>query len=358
MPVALLVFALAALGLPSGALAAPPSLDRLIGEIFARAAAALPFPSPALPEPEAFRKLSEEKRQEIIENLASRSPIRAWAYLKDAATENGEVVLNVHELAHIVGNAMSRRVGVARGMLACDPAFAYGCFHGVAEEYLRARGPEGIPALVRECRSVVPPTARGNPLSISGCTHGIGHGLLTWEGLDVRAALADCDLLDPRDRPYCYDGVFMEYSFSGPAGPLKDPRSSLAFCREFDGERQVHCARNRGMYGLTETTAADHARACVEILEGSARDRCVESIGFFLAQRSRGDPARVLLRCGEIRETPYRNLCIAAAAGEFIFQEYRGWRGTSAALCESIPEKDGREACRSRNRSVAEQYGR
>ncbi len=335
------------------------SLRSLIVNIFSRVIETFAYDTVhTLPSPEAFRRLDDGERNEIITTLATRTPIAAWEYLKEVSLVGGEVVLNAHEFAHIIGNELYKHYGVGRGAQACDPTFAYGCYHGVSEEYLRIHGPSKVVSLIRECKSFVPPKERGNPLSYSGCTHGAGHGLLTWEGLDVRSALADCDRLDTRDRPYCYDGVFMEYTFSDPAGRKNDVRAALAFCATFDEPHRIQCARNRGMYGITRENISEHARACIEILDGSARDHCIDSIGFFVGQTSKGNPGDASSMCDGIEDGKFRNRCIAAAAGEFIFQAYQGWHVNAPALCDRIEDPTAEASCHSRNESVMEQYNR
>ena len=334
-------------------------LRSLIVNVLSRATEVLVYdPMRTLPSPETFRELDGGERNTIITALAERAPVAAWKYLKRVSLVDGEVVLNVHEFAHVIGNELYKHYGVGRGSQMCDQTFAYGCYHGVSEEYLRVYGPSKIVSLIRECKSFVPPKERSNPLSYSGCTHGAGHGLLTWEGLDVRVALADCDALEMKDRPYCYDGVFMEYTFSDPAGRRNDVRAATRFCTTFSEPHRIQCARNRSMYGITRENISEHARACIEILDGSAREHCIDSIGFFAGQTSKGDAGDAGNMCENIEDETFRNRCIAAAAGEFIFQAYQGWHVNAPALCDRIKDTTARKNCHDRNKSVMEQYNR
>lgn len=294
---------------------------------------------------------------QMIVTLSAESPREAWIQLKNASIVEGEVVLNSHELAHVVGNSLYTQYGAVEAMQVCDPTFAYGCYHGVFEEYLLSEGPGKISTIVEECRTLVPPEKRNDPVSYSGCTHGLGHGLLTWEGLDLKRALAGCDALDIQDRPYCYDGVFMEYSFSAPPSWF-DTDNLWKLCTNLDSRYFINCGRYqtnvfRTIFNFTFEETVD---ACMDAPDPVLKDHCIDSIGFYAAQNGRTVPT-IQEMCATIGDNSYMARCITAAAGELIFQEYESWRENSNALCTALTPA-GESRCHERNNQIIERYER
>lgn len=314
----------------------------------------------ALPAVDAFRALSAQEQHHLIRTTSAEEPVRAWVFLKDAAREDGEVILNAHEMAHSVGNALYRKRGI-EGITACDDTFAFGCYHGVTEELFRQNGPSIVAATAARCRDLFP---QGDGVRIgesgigySGCIHGMGHGLLTWEGLNVDQALRDCDVLGKRERPYCYDGVFMEYSFSATKDmvTIDDP---WTLCRQIGPAYQSQCARYlpnllRSVHDVHDTTTL--GRICAHAPAEELHERCVDNVGFAIAQSVRSDPQLIRERCTAIGTSAAR--CMTAAAGELIFQGYAGWKENADALCDMLSSTDA-EACHERNADIARRYNR
>src|SRR3989344_7389040 len=183
----------------------------------------------APPSPEQFRELSYTEQASQIKTAASADPVAAWTYLKQAFIVDGQVVGNAHEFSHMIGNGLYDRYGLD-GVKYCDKFFAFGCFHGVSEKILQDQGVSVVVSVQNKCLELFPPKANQD---YTGCIHGMGHGLLSWEGLNLAKALRDCEQLDPNYRYYCYDGVFMENGMSAPrqAADIQDP---WKFCEQLD----------------------------------------------------------------------------------------------------------------------------
>ena len=306
--------------------------EGLLG-IFRAAGEKLGLQSP--PEPEIFLGLDAAEQQGIIRNMSKDNPQKAWDFLKSSFIVNGEVRGDAHELAHIVGNVAYRERGFD-GITVCDSTFAFGCFHGVTEEMLVTEGDSVIGKIEGRCIALFPPDVTQD---YTGCIHGTGHGLLTWEALDINRALARCDTFSQQYRSYCYDGVFMEYAFAMPNQQI-DENNPWELCLQLPQEYHFNCARYRGPTFLAEFEFdfARAARACLATQSTILSNTCIESMGYQIAQITKSDERKARELCSLLPEAGSRNLCLAAVATELHFQKYQGWEQVVASLCGSLPE--------------------
>ena len=304
-------------------------------------------------DPEAFLISTPEQQEETIMRLSNSSPGRAWEYLKKTAVRNDGVVLNVHGLAHTIGNALYRKKGF-EGMQICDPAFSFGCYHGVTEEFLQEKGVKKVPSAAKKCKEVFP--ARNQFMQYSSCVHGIGHGLLTLREFDLKKALQDCDMLEEGDRSYCYDGVFMEHSFSASKKDLVNT-GPWSLCKNLDEKYHINCARYQPSIFSTvfAMSFTEIANTCIEAPTGTLREHCIIAVGFSVAHKTRGDADIILEMCKAIKDNVYKNQCIIAAAEELIFQGYQGWKENAFTLC-FVLSGEWQEQCRKRTQNIVELY--
>lgn len=285
------------------------------------------------PARETFLELDYEAQLEFIKDRAQTHPSQAWIYLKQTVLNGGEVVGEAHEFAHIIGNGLYEREGLP-GIKICDAAFAFGCYHGVSEKILQDMGRGALTAIEEQCLAVFP---KQESLRAASCIHGLGHGLLAFEGLSARAALGDCQGLSPDLRTYCYDGVFMEY-FSSVVKPEAEPADPWEECWGFAADFQGNCVRYQAL-ALQQRggkTAHDLGLACRELGSAGLRNICFESIGFHAAQIAKGAEDKIKRACAFEADTAGQNICLTAAARETIFQNYEHSEITAIALCESL----------------------
>lgn len=313
-------------------------------------------PPPEMPSVSEFRALSGAKQQEVIRTFSAYDSKEAWEYLKQVALERGEQVLNAHELSHFVGNAAYRQKGI-RGMEICDPAFAFGCYHGVAEEFLSEEGVEKVPDAGRTCQELFPDATQF--AQYSSCIHGLGHGILPAEGLELPEALSACDMLTLDVQTYCYDGVFMEFSFIATRDYL-DAEDPWALCDPLESKYHIPCARYfphlvQTLLGYSPEAAA---RICAEGGTSDLRKHCVRRIGFDLASKYQGEPEGIERECDAFYTEPSSKAdCMTASAVETVFQEFPEWGRKSRNLCGML-SAPYREACQAEAEQTARNYGR
>lgn len=135
-----------------------------------------------------------------------------------------------HKAAHIFGSALFHIEGVG-GLSVCDSRFSFGCFHEFLGEAIATLGMEIVPLLDEGCKK----SLSTSPLS---CQHGIGHGILAFEGYDeasLEKTLILCrDLVGTNHIGGCPGGAFMEYNLRTMLGSEATPRS-------FGGDPFVPC---------------------------------------------------------------------------------------------------------------------
>lgn len=308
----------------------------------------------SIPEPPAFRALNYQDQEKIINQLSEIDPARSWQYLKDSFLVNGEVVGNAHEFAHIIGNSIYSKYGLD-GIIECDATFAYGCYHGVSEEFLKKDGVSSVLKVQKRCIEIYPPQVSMN---YTGCIHGMGHGLLTWEGLNVEKALMDCDILDTAYRNFCYDGVFMENSFISQKTDF-DFKNVWDFCGNLDERYGYNCARYQAQVIMASVGSDIIAieKGCDLAPKDIFRTACVESLGYFISQTARGNEEEIKKSCFSMANEENRNICVIAASRETIFQQYKDWEIISESLCANLKGK-WKDDCIRSNNQVKSQYKR
>jgi len=151
--------------------------------------------------------LEADERGEIEALFHNNSSADAYGRLKekyDAVDQPSQ-----HNAAHIFGEFLYAHEGLD-GFSVCDGAFGFGCYHTFIAAAIAEHGEGVIATLDATCVSAF---GEGG----LGCFHGIGHGLLSYEGYrteDVQRALELCeDLSWKRPLGGCSDGVFMENNF-------------------------------------------------------------------------------------------------------------------------------------------------
>ena len=298
-----------------------------------------------IPLPERFRALEGNTQAKILNTMSKDNPKKGWEYLKRSFVLNGEMLGEGHTLAHIVGKNAYTKNGFA-GIEICDPTFGYGCYHGVTEQFLINEGPEKIREAMDTCRRLFPSESQKNQLPYYSCIHGIGHGLMTWNGLVLKKALFDCDRLDQQEQSYCYDGAFMEFSSSALPQNYFDKENLWGMCIDLDKKYAMGCARhlplmlNRTFLMTKDDTIAFCKTAPTKIL----RDGCTDRLAFIIVHTIK-DIMEIESACKKIDTEEYQSRCITTAAGELVFQRYQEAEEKAGYLCDSLSKK-WQEKCR------------
>jgi hypothetical protein len=276
------------------------------------------------------------------ENIKSISQqqgvLQAYEHLKQQWPNNH---MAGHDLAHVIGQLAYEQLG-DKGLGICDAHFGFGCYHGLMETLIKRRGERALETARSACNSLA---SRGQAMS---CIHGIGHGIMGSKG-EVTAAVRTCQGFPLEDRPYCFDGVFMEYYTGIMKGEVPPPEVAgdkpWQFCFGVTQEAQTQCVRNQAMYMLSLKPEGyrDVAASCMT-LASDLQPFCTHSFGLTATQRSRGSTDKVIEMCSTFTKASMKNDCIIAGAQEFVFQNQP--LQLAHTLCSSL-NRDDQEKCES-----------
>ncbi|MBI4021990.1 MAG: hypothetical protein HY372_01400 [Candidatus Andersenbacteria bacterium] len=281
-----------------------------------------------------FQNLNEQAQYRYVRQISqSAGPAAAWAYIKTTYTNNAGASLGgrAHDLAHFTGQLVFRQLGLT-GLSTCDATFAFGCYHGFTEAAF-ATSLTPLPDVAQACTTIGP--VNSGPWA--SCIHGIGHGIATYfDSANLEAALNTCDKL-PDGATYCHDGVLMEFSFS--AAPSFYRRTDPLYpCSQLPAPYLNACGRNQPhvMQRHLQMDRPAIARACLAGPPPIA-EACIDALGFAFANESQGNPDVIVSQCRQLPTPDSQARCVAAGAGELIFQNYPNWQTAAPAACYSLP---------------------
>lgn len=142
-----------------------------------------------------FRKLAQNKGAEY-----------AFEVLKRASFPPG---IDIHLLAHVVGDMLYKQKGI-EGIAVCTPDFRNACSHSVVIGILNEQGPSALPKIAATCKK-----APGGKGAYTMCFHGLGHGVLAFNGYDFEKAVLMCAKTGTpqygyREASECIGGATME----------------------------------------------------------------------------------------------------------------------------------------------------
>ncbi len=147
----------------------------------------------------------------LTEVLIAEGSVVAFQTLADLAAAERAADAVGHPLAHSLGHAAFQAYGldVQLALRECSYEVFQGCIHGVLQAHFDDLAAQGLPldgpALNAVCGYAETSFER------YACVHGLGHGIMMYEGLELHVALDRCALLrSGNDRTNCYGGVFME----------------------------------------------------------------------------------------------------------------------------------------------------
>jgi len=295
--------------------------------------------------------------QGAFEVLHRRGLAAALDSLERIAARDSAVMRGAHQTAHALGReAVAQSDGDASVIRQCSPRFASGCYHGVVEASLRARGRIDMAELERMCAGS---GGAEQPGPVYECLHGLGHGVLGAAGMDLPLALRDCDALSqPPFQESCHSGAFMEAISAalggsaapgmhghamgpGEANPARgeqlaiDPRDPYSPCDRFEGPYAHACWLFQGFVILRHN--GFDSRAAFRTCDAAPAGRpgpCYESLGHQMAGLFQRDDRWIVAQCAQGRP----DLAHRCAGGAALALGALDWSGARAArFCAAAP---------------------
>ncbi len=176
------------------------------------------------------------KLKNFFQNLAEKKGGRyAFEVLKRITPGPN---IDMHLLGHAVGDILYKQEGL-NGITACDNDFRNACSHSIVIGLFFDKGDGALPEIAEACRK-----APGGSGAYTMCFHGLGHGILSYEGYDFAKGAAMCLKTGTAEYNYqegtqCIGGMVMEIIEGGGHDPelwaeqrkkYLDPRHPTALC--------------------------------------------------------------------------------------------------------------------------------
>lgn len=121
---------------------------------------------------------------------------------------------DLHLLGHAVGDILYKQQG-ANGIKICTQDFRNACSHSIVIGLLSEKGEKALPEIALACRQ-----APGGKGAYTMCFHGLGHGVLAFNGYDFPKSVAMCRKFGTaqygfREDAECVGGMIMEFISGG-----------------------------------------------------------------------------------------------------------------------------------------------
>lgn len=225
-----------------------------------------------------------------------------------------------HTAAHLFGETLYEIEGVP-GVVACDSAFDYGCFHGFFIEAVSTEGLAVVVPLDEACQTTSVELA-------SSCQHGIGHGIIEFLGQEKLAEALELCAQIQRSGPLggCFSGVFMQYNAPRVATqdgtlqqtvrPLEDSNDPYDQCPTLDARFKPACYYSLPLWwkNLYQPAYDRIGKLCDEVPEQEFRTTCFFGLGTVIASSSDFEPGTIIQRCSMIAVEDGRERCLRTAA--------------------------------------------
>ncbi len=224
----------------------------------------------------------------------------------------------VHNLAHWIGTEIYTHGGMD-GLLICDEAFSYGCYHGFFIKAFEKEGKNLYQSGDKYCFG-----DGSQPLKYGGCIHGLGHGVLYLNGYDLnglKGALKDCESLSSISSINgCNNGVFMEYNTrtmqSLDTGEIKlrslNSNNPLEPCNQLETKYINDCYFEQPAWwaGVYFNDFEKMVELCEGLNEKTQAENCFGGIGRMVPVVDMYQGTKVKEVCMSISSGVYQSYCI------------------------------------------------
>ncbi len=226
--------------------------------------------------------------------------------------------ITVHNLAHWIGTEIYLHSGID-GLLVCDEAFSYGCYHGFFIKAFEKEGKNLYQSGDKYCSG-----DGSQPMKFGGCIHGLGHGVLYLNGYDLTGlnnALKDCESLSSQSSIMgCNNGVFMEYNTktmqSLDSGEVRvrelDPADKLYPCSQLELKYQPDCVFEIPAWwaNVLSNDFEQMIDICASIKDSNVKKWCYGGVGRMIPVADNYQLNKVKDICLLINGSEYQSHCI------------------------------------------------
>lgn len=236
--------------------------------------------------------------RELLDTLPA-----AEAYNIFKAQHKNAPLQEAHTQAHLFGEALYEKLGV-EGFAICDSNFGFGCYHSFIARAIAYNGESTITYFDSECIRIFGTEGLG-------CSHGIGHGILSFYGYtfdDLEHSLELCSSLTWKGAyGGCKDGVFMEYNLrvmeTEPADRYRKYSDATRYepCGLLARKFQSACYFSQPEWWVSMLrTDEAYLRAggyCGEVRDRQNREACFRGLGYSLGSFVQFEVAQGIEKC-------------------------------------------------------------
>lgn len=279
-----------------------------------------------------------EKWKSIISNKGAKK-----AY-EDFKTENLKTPLGTqHDMAHLFGMLLYDTLGLD-GLSICDTTFTYACYHSLVASALDKEGLSILNKTGDICNNLPDKSI------LSGCYHGIGHGILSYFGYDFSHLLQSLDSCNSystlNEIEWCSTGVFMEYNYHLVAGPNRkmrdyDPSNIIYPCDSVPEKFVPACFFQQTQWWLSVLPGSDANK--IQLIETTCSQRsineqnqCFKGLAIHIGLYVKWETERAISLCRTLSTVDRQESCLTQSAQEFVYNH----KLTSAAaqICSQLSE--------------------
>ncbi len=247
------------------------------------------------------KNLSFDQLKKYFTNLAEKKGAKyAFEILKTAPLPPNT---DLHLLGHVVGDVLYKQKG-AEGIQICTQDFRNACSHSIVVGLFSDKGESALTDIEKACQK-----APGGLGAYIMCYHGLGHGILAYEGYDLPKTIEMCKKTSTtkhnnNEYPECVSGALMETISGG-------------------GHDHEIWVKQRPKY----LKADNPFYICSSpLMPKEAQDRCYdyitpylwEVVGANLANPTDEDFKKAFELCNQVTEENYRNICFGGFGKEFV----------------------------------------
>lgn len=248
-----------------------------------------------------YKDMSFAQLKEEFSDLAWKKGAQyAYGVLKKA---NLPPNTDLHLLGHVVGDILYKQQG-ANGIQICTQDFRNACSHSIVVGLFTDKGENALSEIENSCGK-----APGGLGAYTMCYHGLGHGVLAYEGYDFQKTIKLCQKTGTSEHsnqeyPQCVSGAVMETI----SGGFHDRWL-------WERERPKYLKTDNPFFICSPPFMPEEARSlCYNYIT----PYLWETIGANRGNPTPEDFEKSFKLCDQILEENYRNTCYGGFGKEFV----------------------------------------
>ena len=262
----------------------------------------------------------------------------AFEDAKQREKTNSYALSMCHPIVHVIGHAAVEQFdSVAAAFQHGDDHCWSGYYHGVMEGIIARIGRDKLAQQIGMICAEIP-GKENYSFDFYNCIHGLGHGVMAANGIELFDSLELCSRLTGSwEKSSCYSGVYMEnvmVDYRGQHTKYLKTEDPVYPCNAVEDQYKNDCFMMQTSYMLK--VAAGDFKKVFEIcaaVEEDYRTTCYQSLGRDAASRSSNDVLATKTSCELGMNAEAKTHCIIGASKNFVSALHDNQRANS--LCNA-----------------------